>query len=107
MKKALIADYNVAEAAIIIDPHARHTTTNIRDAVREIYRYNIPMDRPTLGVSSAAHIASVASQSFANRYLKELDYLPYEVVSRPSGTSLVVLPKIESLQQNPLDPLDP
>lgn len=107
MKKALIADYNVPEAAIIIDPHARHTTTNIRNAVREIYRYNMPMDRPALVVSSAAHIASVASQSFANRCLKELGYLPYEAVSRPSGTSLVVLPKIESLQQDPLEPLDP
>ena len=39
MKKVLLAEYHVPEAAVLVDPHARHTTTNMRNAAREIYRY--------------------------------------------------------------------
>jgi hypothetical protein len=107
MKKALLADYQVPEAAILLDPHARHTTTNMRNTAREIYRYNIPMNKPALVISDAGQIGNIASQTFANRCLKELGYLPYQMVNRLSDTSLVFLPKVESLQQDPLDPLDP
>jgi len=107
MKKALLEDYHVPEAAILVDPHARHTTTNMRDAAREIYRYNIPMDKPALVVSDAAQTGYIASQFFADRCLKEMGYLPYRILSQPSETSLIFLPTIESLEQDPLDPLDP
>jgi hypothetical protein len=107
MKKVLLAEYHVPEAAVLVDPHARHTTTNMRNAAREIYRYHIPMDKPALVVSDPAQTGYIAGQPFADRCLKELGYLPYQIVSRPSETSLVFLPQIESLQQDPLDPLDP
>jgi hypothetical protein len=107
MKKALLNDYQVPEAAILVDPHARHTTTNMRDAAREIYRYNMPMNKPALVVSDAAQIGYIAGQTFTDRCMKELGYLPYQVIGRPSETSLVFLPLKESLQQDPMDPLDP
>jgi uncharacterized SAM-binding protein YcdF (DUF218 family) len=107
MKKALLKDYNVPEAAILVDPHARHTTTNMRNAAREIYRYNMPMNKPALVVSDAAQTGYIASQLFADRCLKELGYLPYQIINRPSETSLVFLPMADSLQQDPMDPLDP
>lgn len=107
MKKALLEDYHVPEASIIVDPHARHTTTNMRNAARQIYRYNMPMDKPALVISDAGQVGNIAGQAFADRCLKELGYLPYQLVNRLSDTSLVFLPKIESLQQDPLDPLDP
>jgi hypothetical protein len=107
MKKALLEDYHVPEAAILVDPHARHTTTNMRNAAREIYRYNMPMNKPALVVSDGAQIGYIAGQPFADRCLKELGYVPYRIVNRPSDTSLVFLPTAESLQQDPLDPLDP
>jgi DUF218 domain len=107
MKKALLEDYHVPEAAILVDPDARHTTTNLRDAAREIYRYNMPLNKPALVVSDAAQIAYIASQPFADRCLKELGYMPYRMLKQPSDTSLIVLPMLESLQQDPLDPLDP
>jgi len=107
MKKVLRQEYHVPENAILVEAHARHTTTNLRNAAREIYRYNIPMDKPVLVVSDAAQIATIASQAFADRCLKELSYTPYRILSQPSDTSLVVLPMAESLQQDPLDPLDP
>jgi hypothetical protein len=107
MKKVLLAEYHVPEAAVLLDPHARHTTTNMRNAAREIYRYHIPMNKPALVVSDAAQTGYIAGEPFADRCLKELGYLPYQIVSRPSPTSLVFLPQISSLQQDPLDPLDP
>jgi hypothetical protein len=107
MKKALLQDFQVPEEAILIDPHARHTTTNMRNAAREIYRYNIPMNKQALIISDSAQITYIQGQFFANRCREELGYLQYEIIERPSNTSLVFLPKIESLQQNPLDPLDP
>lgn len=107
MKKALLADYHVPEAAILIDPHARHTTTNLRNAVREIYRYSIPLEKAVLVISDKGQIDGIASQAFAYRCLKEMGYLPYKITDRPSETSVAFLPKIESLQQDPLDPLDP
>jgi DUF218 domain len=107
MKKALLHDYRVPEEAILVDPHARHTTTNMRNAVREIYRYGMPMNKPALVVSDPAQTGYIASQPFADRCLKEMGYLPYQIVNRSSDTSLVFLPLVESLQQDPMDPLDP
>jgi hypothetical protein len=107
MKKALLNDYHVPEEAILIDPHARHTTTNMRNAAREIYRYNIPMSKPALVVSDPAQITYIEGQPFADRCMKELGYVPYQLVKRASDTSLVFLPMVDSLQQDPLDPLDP
>ncbi len=107
MKRALLEDYHVPESAILVDPHARHTTTNLRNAAREIYRYDIPMTKPVLVVSDQGQIRSIASESFADRCLKELGYLPYRLVNQLSETDLVILPRIESLQVDPMDPLDP
>jgi hypothetical protein len=107
MKKALLADYQVPESAILIDPHARHTTTNMRNAVREIYRYKMPMEKPALVISDKGQIDGIASQAFVYRCMKEMGYLPYKITEHPSETSVVFLPRIESLQQDPLDPLDP
>lgn len=107
MKKALMLDFHVPEKAILVDPHARHTTTNMRNAVREIYRYDMPMDKPALVVSDPSQINYIKGQSLADRCQEELGYIPYKIESQSSDTSLIFLPKVESLQQSPLDPLDP
>jgi DUF218 domain len=107
MKRALVEDYHVPESAILVDPHARHTTTNLRNAAREIYRYGIPMNKPVLVISDKGQIHSIASEAFADRNLKELGYLPYQLINQLSETDLVILPRIESLQMDPMDPLDP
>lgn len=107
MKKALVADFGVSGQAIFVDPHARHTTTNLRNAARKIFRDHIATGKPVLVVSDAAQIDHIASQAFADRYLKELGYMPYRLVRRENETAVVVEPMIESLQQDPIDPLDP
>lgn len=107
MKKALIKDYGIPENAILIDPHARHTTTNIRNAARIMYRYGIPTDRPGLITSDNGQSASVESPLFKVRCLNELGYEPYKNLKRYSVFDLEFLPNIESLQIDPIDPLDP
>jgi hypothetical protein len=107
MKRALIADYHVPASAILVDPHARHTTTNMRNAAREIFRYGMPFDHPALMVSGAPQTRSIASPMFAERCLRELGYVPYRILKQESETSIAFLPLIESLQQDPIDPLDP
>jgi hypothetical protein len=107
MKKSLIADFGVPENAILIDPHARHTTTNIRNAVREIYRYGIPFDKKALITTDPGQSASIESPAFAKRCLNELGYEPQKLVQRTSKFELEFLPVVDSLQMDPTDPLDP
>ena len=107
MKKSLIDDFRVPESAILVDPHARHTTTNMRNAAREIFRYNMPTDRPAIVVSDAKQIAYIAAKSLSDRCFRELGYVPYRILRQDGDTNLVVMPLIESLEQDPLDPLDP
>ena len=48
MKRYLVEKLHIPANAIIVDPHARHTTTNMRNAARLIYRYGIPLIKPAL-----------------------------------------------------------
>lgn len=107
MKKALLGEFHVPEDAILVDPHARHTTTNMRNAVREIYRYGIPMDKPALVVSDPAQIGYIASPGLAERCLRELGYVPYRITAHLDPDTLVFDPLPASLEQDPMDPLDP
>ncbi len=106
MKRALIAQFHVPEAAIIVDPHARHTTTNMRNAVREMFRDGIPTDKPGLVVSDAGQVRSILTAQLPRCEL-ELGYAPYRVVGENSANEGIFLPLIDSLEQDPADPLDP
>jgi hypothetical protein len=107
MKKALIEDFHVPESAILVDPHARHTTTNMRNAAREIYSYGMPFNKPAIVISDASQIGYIAGQPFADRCIRELGYMPYQILRHEGDTGVVFLPETKSLQQDPIDPLDP
>ncbi|RXJ45750.1 YdcF family protein [Gelidibacter gilvus] len=107
MKKELIKRYHIPEERIIVEPYARHTTTNLRNATRLMLVYNVPIDRPSLVVTNSMHSQYVGADRFLERCQEELGYLPAIIKKRLSSTTLEFQPKIESLQQNPLDPLDP
>jgi hypothetical protein len=107
MKRSLIRDFKVPEDAIIIDPHARHTTTNVRNAARLMFRYGIPTDRPALITTHQYHLDSIASVAFDDRNDRELGYRPYVSKRRLSQFELEWLPNVMSLHADPLDPLDP
>jgi hypothetical protein len=107
MKRSLMRDFDVPEDAIIIDPHARHTTTNVRNAARLMFRYGIPTDRPALITTQRYHLDSIASTAFDQRNDRELGYRPYVSTRRLSRFEVEWLPNVMSLHADPLDPLDP
>lgn len=107
MKKSLMHDYGISENAILIDPHARHTTTNFRNAARQIYRYNMPFDKPALVTGDIFQSVYIQNANFLKRCVHELGYNCFIELHRVSPIDLEWLPNIQSLQQNPADPLDP
>ncbi|MES2279238.1 MAG: YdcF family protein [Bacteroidota bacterium] len=106
MKKFLVNNLHVPASAVICEPQARHTTTNVRNGIRLIYHYGIPAEKPFLTVSSASHIESTAT-AMADRCMKELKYVPYKVGKRVDDNTLELYPLMDALQINPLEPLDP
>lgn len=109
MKKVLMEDYGVPERAIIIEPHARHTTTNFRNTARLMYRYGIPTDKMSLCTTTMDQIRYITDPvwRFDGRNQKELGYLPYVLFEKISNHDVEFKPVITSLHADPLDPLDP
>lgn len=106
MKKFLMETLQIPESAIIMEPHARHTTTNMRNCVRLMFRYGIPVDK-------LAMVSTVRSQSYyittvlLERCKKELGYYPYQNGKRLSDTESEFYPNTTSLQIDFDEPLDP
>jgi len=107
MKKDLMERHQVPEEAIIIEPHARHTTTNFRNASRLIYRYGIPTNMKALCTTTKGQSYYITDMSLDQRCEQELGYVPYILKDRLSIHDVEWLPKIEALHIDPIDPLDP
>ncbi|MFC7524134.1 YdcF family protein [Parapedobacter sp. GCM10030251] len=105
MKKYLMEVLNVPEEAILIDPHARHTTTNLRNTARIMLSYGFPADKFAIVTSSKPHIDAV--ENMAERCLKELGYVPYKLGKRVSDVVIEFKPKPEAFTIDPDEPLDP
>jgi hypothetical protein len=107
MKRALIEDYNVPTTAIIVDPHARHTTTNLRNAARIMYRYGFPFATPGLVVTDEYQADYIMSDAFDDRNLRETSTVPYKSKKRISPVEIEFVPSVDALQVSGEDPLDP
>jgi hypothetical protein len=107
MKHDLMARFGIPADSIIVDPHARHTTTNMRNAARLMYRYGMPFDKTALVTTDPWQSQSIESSDFEKRCMDELGYVPQKILSRLSAFDLTFLPMRSSLQANPLEPLDP
>jgi len=107
MRKALIERYGVPAEAILIEPYARHTTTNLRNASRLLARIGAPPEAETVIVCNPLQSAYIESAKFTERNAAELGYQPGTVVRRVSPTELVFRPSRTSERVDPRDPLDP
>ena len=105
MKKYLVEPLGVPAAAVFIEPHARHTTTNLRNTARLLAAAQVPADRPLLIVTDAAQSRYILGM--AERCRRELGYVPYRDLERVSDTENRCYPVPEAAQADPLDPLDP
>ena len=107
MKKYLMEKFKIPEKSILIDPYARHTTTNFRNAARLAFRYGIPNELKALVTSSEDHIAIVTKDGFRIRCSTELGYFPMEFITRVSPFAAEFKPSVASLFFDVNDPLDP
>lgn len=107
MKKALRTEFGIPEDAILVDPHARRTTTNLRNAARLIYRYGIPFERKGLILTDQLHSASIETPGFRERCRRDFGYEPVRLLSRISPFDLEFVPLIDSLHADASDLLDP
>ena len=107
MRSALIDRYGVPADAIVVEPYARHTTTNLRNATRLLVALGAPLDKDAVIVCNPGQSETIASAAFAQRNVAELGYAPGQVGRRVSPTELEFRPSPLSLRVDPRDPLDP
>ncbi|MBV8327299.1 YdcF family protein [Chryseobacterium sp.] len=106
MKRYMVDVLGIPAYAIIADPFARHTTTNVRNAGRLIIDYGFPKDKWSLVSSSKTHIDYV-EKAMDKRSMKELGNVPYIVGKRINDLLLEYKPTAEAFIINPAEPLDP
>jgi len=89
--------------------HARHTTTNLRNASRLLYRYGVPTDRPLLVTSDFGQSLYIGHWHgmFGPRCQDELGYLPWRSLVPLSQYDTCMRPAAVSLHADGRDPLDP
>lgn len=107
MKKELMNRYNIPESALIIEPHARHTTTNFRNAARLIFKYKIPEEKKALFTTTLDQSYYITNMNFDKRCMDELGYLPYRLGERLNRNDIEFYPLPESCTIDCSDPLDP
>lgn len=107
MKKELMDRYGIPESALIIEPHARHTTTNFRNAARLIFKYQIPSDKKALCTTTVDQSYYITNMNFDKRCLTELGYLPYKLGNRLNRNDIEFYPLKSALFLDRKDPLDP
>jgi hypothetical protein len=105
MKKYMVNELKIPEDAIFIEPHARHTTTNMRNTARMIYRFCIPVDKKILIVTDPVQNGFLLGME--KRFIMELGCTPYRDLKKLSENTSEYLPDRNALQCNPKDPLDP
>lgn len=106
MKRFLMEELNIPENAIIIEPHARHTTTNMRNAARLMFRYGIPFGKPGLTCTTRGQSTMIGS-TLIDRCQRELNMVPYKNGNRLSETLIEFYPLTTALQLDADEPMDP
>jgi len=107
MRRALMERFGVPAEAILIDPFARHTTTNLRNAARLLAGLGAPAGREALIVTDAEHQAAIEGPEFAARNLRELGYQPGIIGRRAPFDAPTFKPSGAAARVDPADPLDP
>ncbi|MFB9863515.1 YdcF family protein [Rufibacter immobilis] len=105
MKKFMVDSLGVAEQVIIIEPHARHTTTNLRNTNRLLYTLQMPLDKPILIVTDESQSSYI--MRFEKKSKEELGYAPFQKLKKLSDVETEYSSVPASRQVDPLDHLDP
>jgi hypothetical protein len=107
MKRYLMETMHVPENAIFMEPHARHTTTNMRNCARLIFRYGIPFEKPCITSTTREQSYYITDKEMQDRCVEELGYSPYKNGRRLSETEAEFYPLVSALQIDMDEPMDP
>ena len=107
MKKYVMDKYNIPENKILVDPHSRHTTTNMRNVGRLIFKYSIPVSKKGVISTSKSHSEYVSSDRYLTRSQNEMKHIPFVLYNRLSDFDIEFTSHIEVLHLDSTDPLDP
>lgn len=107
MKRLLIEQHNIPADRILIEPHARHTTTNLRNCARLLLAAGFPADRAALIVSDDKTIRYIGAPELAARNLREMGVQPGTIGPGPNPFSLSFTPSPVAFHVEAADPLDP
>jgi len=107
MKRSLMRDFGVPEDAILVDPHARHTTTNMRNTARLVFRYGLAFDKPLLVVTNTYQATDICDGAFLKRCQGVFGYQPATNYRRLGPFDVECRLTLDSLSIDPGDPLDP
>lgn len=104
MKRYLVGELGIPADRILINPISRHTTTEIRDNGRMIFRTGAPLDRKSLYISEGRYIGS---KELEDRFLRDQGYLPWTYLKRVDFSMLEFVPTLTSLHREASDPMNP
>lgn len=107
MKRILIEQHDIPADRILIEPHARHTTTNLRNCARLLFAAGLPTDRPSLIVTDPMTAAYIGSEMLMTRTVQETGVKPGSVTVADTAFAFEFLPDRKAFHAEPLDPLDP
>lgn len=106
MRRYLIDELGIPASAIVVDPYARHTTTNLRNAARILKGVGVPMDRPILVTSDLLQLAGIVF-GLAPRCEEELGFVPWQSLARLNTTDACAVLTPDSQRLDRGDSLDP
>jgi hypothetical protein len=108
MKRYLMQTHGIPESAILLDPYARHTTTNVRNAGRLLLQLGLSPEKPMLFTSDQFQAPYIA-YGVGPRSVNELGYQPWRTIAMydSTGTDGCLVVARELLFVDASDPLDP
>jgi CheY-like chemotaxis protein len=107
MKRILIEQHDIPATRILIEPHARHATTNLRNCGRMLFAAGFPTDRPSLIVSDPMTAPYIGSPDLIARTITETGISPGYISPSDIPFSLEFIPDCAVFHVDPTDPLDP
>jgi DUF218 domain len=107
MKSYLMGTYGIPENVIMVDPYARHTTTNLRNVSRLAFRYGVPTTKPALVVTDYGQTLTINGDQFLTTSQTQMGLVAWRQVAELSQQDTCFLPSVIVMQQNGADPLDP
>ncbi|HEX4515662.1 MAG TPA: YdcF family protein [Polyangiaceae bacterium] len=107
MKKYLMTMRGIPENVILVDPYARHTTTNIRNVSRLAFRYGVPTNVRALIVTNLTQTLTITGAPFLDTCQNEMGLVPWRSVAQLSDEDTCFVPSVIVMQQHGADALDP